>query len=107
MRLPPLAEETKRRGPRELQRKALQEGGGQPKLAWMDRIPDDDQNFFFMLDAFAEVLGARLKRAQAEDKTLFSKGPLDSDNLGPRYRGFRSVGDSNESVGQGKFECDV
>ena len=49
----------------------------------MDRIPDDDQNFFFMLDAFAEVLGARLKRAQAEDETLFSKGPLDSDNLDP------------------------
>ena len=43
--------------------------------ACMDRIPDDDQNFFFMLDAFAEVLGARLKRAQAEYKTLFSKGP--------------------------------
>ena len=47
----------------------------------MDRIPDDDQNFFFMLDAFAEALGARLKRAQAEDKKLLSKGPPDSDNL--------------------------
>ena len=49
----------------------------------MDRIPDDDQNFFFMLDAFAEALGARLKRAQAEDKKLLSKGPPDSDNLDP------------------------
>ena len=49
----------------------------------MDRIPNDDQNFFFMLDAFAEALGARLKRAQAEDKKLLSKGPPDSDNLDP------------------------
>ena len=47
----------------------------------MDRIPDDDQNFFFMLNAFAEALGARLKRAQAEDKKFLSKGPPDSDNL--------------------------
>ena len=47
------------------------------------RIPDDDQNFFFMLDAFAEALGARLKRAHAEDKKLLSKGPPDSDNLDP------------------------
>ena len=49
----------------------------------MDRIPDDDQNFFFMLDACAEALGARLKRAQAEDKELLSKGAPDSDNLDP------------------------
>ena len=35
MRLPPLAEEAKRRGVREPQRNALQEGGGQPKLAWI------------------------------------------------------------------------
>ena len=73
----------------------------------MYRIPDDDQNFFFMLDAFAEVLGARMKRAQAEYKTLFSKGPPHSDNLDPATEESESVGDSNESVGQGKFECDV
>ena len=36
-----------------------------------------------MLDAFAEALGARLKRAQAEDQKLLSKGPPDSDNLDP------------------------
>ena len=42
--------------------------------ACMDRIPDDDQNFFFVLVAFAEALGARLKKA---------KGPPDSDNLDP------------------------
>ena len=44
----------------------------------MDRIPDVDQNFFFMLNAFAEALGALLKRAQAEDKK-----PPDCDNLDP------------------------
>ena len=33
MRLPPLAEEAKGRGAREHQKNALQEGGGQPKLA--------------------------------------------------------------------------
>ena len=43
--------------------------------ACMDRIPDDDENFFLMLDAFAEALGARLKRAQAEDKKTFKQGP--------------------------------
>ena len=35
MRLPPLAEEAKRRGARERQRNALQEGAGLPKLAWI------------------------------------------------------------------------
>ena len=49
----------------------------------MDRIPDDDQNFFFILDAFTEALGTRLKRTQAEDQKLLSKDPPDSDNLDP------------------------
>ena len=57
-----------------------------------------------MLDAFAEALGARLKRAQAEDEKLLSK--TRQRQLGPRSRGIRGVGDSNESVGQGKLVCD-
>ena len=62
--------------------------------ACMDRSPDDDRNFFFMHDAFAEALCTRLKRAHAEDKKLLSKGPPDSDNLdrSPKCVRFEGIG---------------
>ena len=36
----------------------------------MDRIPDDDQHFFLMLDAFAEALGALEESSSGRQETF-------------------------------------